>query len=115
MKAKLNEVIPGVVGDYSLKFPCPVCDAQISVSAVEISEREVVVDVEAIENIFPHGDCQVRWVEISKYGSKMNIMCGHPLPCPKHTDIKQYRKQVAKAIAEEILKGNILKVKDGAK
>jgi hypothetical protein len=39
------------------------------------------------------GECQVRWKE-----QGYNTLCGHPLPCPKHTDIEKWRLEVISAI-----------------
>jgi hypothetical protein len=41
------------------------------------------------------GECQVRWKE-----QGYNTLCGHPLPCPKHTDIEKWRLEVISAITK---------------
>jgi len=54
------------------------------------------ISVGEIEEILS-GECQVRWEE---RGHK--VFCGHPLPCPKHTNIEQWKKQIAQAILNKL-------------
>jgi len=47
-------------------------------------------------------DCQYRWTELTPMGRKINIVCGHPMPCPKHSNVDEWRKNIARAIREQI-------------
>ena len=55
-----------------------------------------------VEKLKKHltGECKVSWVE-----QGINVVCGHPLPCPKHTNIDKWRENVVQAISEEFTKG----------
>ena len=39
------------------------------------------------------GECLIRWKERGIWN-----VCGHPLPCPKHTDTNRWREFIAQAI-----------------
>lgn len=50
------------------------------------------LSVEEIEEML-RGECQVRWKE-----QGYNVVCGHPLPCPKHQKIETWRLETATEI-----------------
>ncbi|MHA1400132.1 MAG: hypothetical protein ACTSQE_07270 [Candidatus Heimdallarchaeaceae archaeon] len=42
--------------------------------------------------------CQARWVERDRF----RVMCGHPMPCPKHSDREEYiQNLIDKAVEAE--------------
>ena len=61
----------------------------------ELSQLKEKLTRENLDKIFTK-ECSVRWKErgFANY-------CGHPLPCPKHTDINEWRKETITEILKE--------------
>lgn len=60
-------------------------DCVLAFAGMGLSEEE-------IEEML-RGECQVRWKE-----QGYNVVCGHPLPCPKHQKIETWRLETATEI-----------------
>ena len=56
------------------------------------------LSIEEIENIINkelNKECQVRWKE-----GRQNVVCGHPMPCPKHTKREEWKKDLIKSLKD---------------
>ncbi len=58
---------------------------------------------EAIAQVV-QGECARNWKEYSPAGRAYNVVCGHPLPCPEHTDIAEWKRERVPKIKAAVLK-----------
>ena len=70
----------------------------ISQALKDLEEYYTLTDDELRKEL--NKECQVRWKERG-----INVVCGHPLPCPKHTNREQWIGDLIKALQGRVPRG----------